>query len=306
MLPGRSHLSQDRTLIDRLQDSIFEHMSHDDFRTSIDPKVHGSWNLHQALPSHLDFFILLSSIGGVIGAPSQANYAAGNNFKDALARYRYRQGDRHTFSLDLGMMLSAGVVAEIEGLLEHLQRIGWFMPISQSELQAVLDYYCDPALEINHEDECQAVIGIETPAGLAAQDIDEPEWMGRSMFRHFRKLRGAGQEESSAATRDAKGGVVDSDGIAAKLKDAVSKKATTAVLVEGVRRKLAKTLSIPEAEIDSDRPFNTFGVDSLSGLEIRKWFSKQAKVDVAVFDVLGRGSIENVCATAAEKIRTSE
>jgi hypothetical protein len=31
------------------------------------PKYHGTWNLHRHLPADLDFFLMLSSISGVIG-----------------------------------------------------------------------------------------------------------------------------------------------------------------------------------------------------------------------------------------------
>ncbi|KAK6606927.1 KR domain-containing protein [Botrytis cinerea] len=50
-----------------LRDTIFSNMTHDDWRTSTDPKTIGSWNLHTLLPHGLDFFILLSSVAGVLG-----------------------------------------------------------------------------------------------------------------------------------------------------------------------------------------------------------------------------------------------
>lgn len=59
----------------------------------------------------LDFFVMLSSLVGVSGHMSQANYAAGNTFLDALARYRTARG-LPGVSLDLGGVKSVGFVAE--------------------------------------------------------------------------------------------------------------------------------------------------------------------------------------------------
>jgi hypothetical protein len=44
-------------------------MSYDDWITCTRAKIQGSWNLHEALPKHLDFFVMLSSISGIIGNP---------------------------------------------------------------------------------------------------------------------------------------------------------------------------------------------------------------------------------------------
>ena len=53
-------------------------MTHAQWSKTIRCKVNASWNLHQLLPSDLDFFLLLSSIVGIYGSPGQANYAAAN------------------------------------------------------------------------------------------------------------------------------------------------------------------------------------------------------------------------------------
>lgn len=58
------------------------------------PKVAGALTLHRLFPpASLDFFVLFSSIGQLIGTPGQAPYGAANAFLDALATYRRRQND---------------------------------------------------------------------------------------------------------------------------------------------------------------------------------------------------------------------
>ncbi|KAI8634139.1 KR domain-containing protein [Xylariaceae sp. FL1651] len=55
----------------------------------------------------LDFLIFLSSIIGVIGNPSQANYAAGGAYQDAVARSRAAKGQAYV-SIDLGVVERKG------------------------------------------------------------------------------------------------------------------------------------------------------------------------------------------------------
>jgi KR domain-containing protein len=71
----------------------------------------GSWNLHELLPQNLDFFILLSSLAGIVGSISQANYAAGNTYQDALVNYRHAKG-LPAQSIDLGLIKGVGYVEE--------------------------------------------------------------------------------------------------------------------------------------------------------------------------------------------------
>ena len=56
---------------------------------------------------------MLSSLAGIIGSISQANYAAGNTFQDALVHYRHAQG-LSAQSIDLGLIRGLGYVEEHE------------------------------------------------------------------------------------------------------------------------------------------------------------------------------------------------
>ncbi|MEU6200231.1 type I polyketide synthase [Streptomyces sp. NPDC047061] len=53
------------------------------------PKADGAWALHHRFPpGSLDFFVLFSSCGQLLGLPGQAAYGSANSFLDALAAYR--------------------------------------------------------------------------------------------------------------------------------------------------------------------------------------------------------------------------
>ena len=73
--------------------------------------VRGSWNLRSQLPKAMDFFILLSSLTGVIGRGGRANYASRHTYQAALARHCIAIGEK-AVAVSLGMMLDVGLVAE--------------------------------------------------------------------------------------------------------------------------------------------------------------------------------------------------
>ncbi|KAF1953066.1 polyketide synthase [Byssothecium circinans] len=82
--------------------------------------VDGTWNLHNALGSELDFFVLFSSTSGLVGQYGQANHAAANTFPDAFVQYRHSQGLAASI-IDLGVMEDVGYVAESSNLLDYFR-----------------------------------------------------------------------------------------------------------------------------------------------------------------------------------------
>ncbi|WP_329172493.1 type I polyketide synthase [Streptomyces sp. NBC_01477] len=58
-------------------------------RTVMRPKADGAWALHTLFPpAEVDFFVLFSSCGQLLGLPGQAAYGSANAFLDALAAHR--------------------------------------------------------------------------------------------------------------------------------------------------------------------------------------------------------------------------
>jgi len=82
-------------------------------------RVEGTWNLHRALmPEPLDFFVLFSSLSGIVGQWGQANYAAANTFLDAFAQYRHENGLRASV-LDIGMAMDVGYFSQNKVALDN-------------------------------------------------------------------------------------------------------------------------------------------------------------------------------------------
>jgi polyketide synthase PksN len=71
------------------RDNFIIRKTKEELQEVLAPKVSGLVNLDQASKGlSLDFFILFSSISGSLGNVGQADYAAGNAFMDAYAKYR--------------------------------------------------------------------------------------------------------------------------------------------------------------------------------------------------------------------------
>ena len=222
-------------------------MTYEDWSLSTHSNVTGFWNLHAALPSSLDLFVLLSSVNGIFGGRAQANYAAGNTFKDALAHYRIARGQK-AVSIDLGLMVGEGVVAESEYLLTSMPRIGHFIDIKQEEPIALLDHDCDPDLPLLSDGEAQVLVGIEVPSAVRAKGIDLHHLMYRPLFRHMFQTA---PKKTIAARPSSDASVVDR---AAMLKRATSREEAAALVTGWFAKKVAQVLRLSEQDIDRASP----------------------------------------------------
>ncbi|RYP89414.1 hypothetical protein DL769_000065 [Monosporascus sp. CRB-8-3] len=280
-----------------LRDNIFENMTYEDWTISTTSKVTGSWNLHKALPQDLDFFVLISSVNGIFGSRAQANYAAGNTFKDALARHRIACGQK-AVAIDLGLMVEAGRVAEDEALLASMRRIGLLMDIQQEEMLALLDFYCDPNLPVLSESEAQVVVGVELPSVIRAKGIDLHHSLHRPMFRQLFKMSSTYVDSDSSVNSDGTVG----DRVAA-LRSAPSQDDAAILVKTWLTAKLGQVLGLTGADIDSSKPLHAYGIDSLVAIDLKNWFTSKIGADFEVFDILGNISLDGLSIEAAKRSR---
>ena len=72
-----------------LDDGILAQLDWGRFAPLFEPRVYGSWLLHEYTKSlELDFFILKSSLLSLLGSAGQGNYTASSSFLDSLAAHR--------------------------------------------------------------------------------------------------------------------------------------------------------------------------------------------------------------------------
>ncbi|KAB5585705.1 hypothetical protein GE09DRAFT_983703 [Coniochaeta sp. 2T2.1] len=272
-----------------LKDAMFENMTYSDFDAALRPKFQGSWNLHELLPTDMGFFLLLSSATGILGNRSQANYAAGNTYQDALALHRTSLGLPAT-SIDLGSILSVGYVAE------NKSRIGTTIStissvlesIREDEIHLMIEYHLDPRQQHRPH---QTVSGLTNAALYRQRRMPLPSYLGFPLFRHLQS-ESTGTVENGADGDDPLLAVPFQVGAATTAEEALT------AVSSGIRLKLSKLLSINADDIDPGKSISSNGVDSLVATEFRTWLAKTLKADVPMLDIMGTNSIS----TFSEKV----
>ncbi|MDP3406124.1 MAG: SDR family NAD(P)-dependent oxidoreductase, partial [Brevundimonas sp.] len=116
-----------------LRDGPILGMTSDQLQAVLGPKVDGAWNLHRlTLGQPLDFFVCYSSMSALFGNRDQSNYAAANEYLEALCRHRRANG-LPAMSVAWGAIADIGAVARDEGVREVFYRQGIFdLDLSQA------------------------------------------------------------------------------------------------------------------------------------------------------------------------------
>lgn len=259
-------------------------MSVQDYRTCVDPKVQGTLNLQQYLPTTMDFFVMLSSLVGLAGEPGQANYAAGNTFQDAFARHLVSQGQK-AVAIDLGMMGSIGYVSEsLDRAAQFVKQVG-LEAMRPDELFEMLDEVCDPALPVPSPTEAQAVVGL--PSFQGPRDTERPALYETDPI--FLQLR----PDGSGSAAQGADGAADSVNWRAQLSAADSEDTATEIVVQALAQKLFK-MTAADVMSDLEAPLHSYGLDSLVAIELRSWLLNEMGAEVAIFDLMGNGGVASL------------
>lgn len=282
-----------------LRDVLFENMSYEEWTTSLRPKVEGTWNLHQYFGHErpLDFMIFCSSFIGLCGNVGQAQYAAGNSYQDALARYRRAQGLK-AVSIDLGIMLDVGVLTEMSA---HAFKL-WeeILGIREPAFHALMKSLINGQQQKRGGDEgCppHICIGLGTADILATHHLPSPPWFEDPRFGPL-----AVASTLSSANTDGESAAAAS--LALRLSEVGYNKdyAAAAIIITGALvTKIAEILRIPPSEVDPSRAMYSYGVDSLVALEVRNWITREMKANIALLDILAGVPMETFAVQIARK-----
>ena len=273
---------------------MFPAMTAQQFREPIDPKVSGTWNLHnialeQAVP--IDFFTLLSSVSGVVGQKAQTNYSAGSIFLDSFAVYRHSLG-LPACSVNLGVIEDVGYFTERDHLSRRLEAQGW-VPINEGLLHKILRFSIlqQSQAPINPASSTQLVTGIPVP--LLPSSPLQPH-------HRFSALRpGAGAAAGALDTRDSHLAMLKNAG---KGQNDLDQATLLASAVEVVNRVLMRSLGMNEP-LEPSRPLASYGIDSLIAVELRNWARSELAAEISALEVISAKTLVSLCEVILKRLQ---
>lgn len=216
------------------------------------PKVDGAWNLHQVTQTmdlDLDFFVLFSSISGVLGLPGLGNYAAANTFLDALAHFR-RARHLPATSIAYGTWEGGGMASRIvHSTMSQISQLGLDMLAPQDGLALLA--------KAVHDDAAFTVAAALDPKRLQSYYADHegiPPFMTSLVGR---------SDTQATRNRDIRTAL-----------DQASPDNHQEIVLSMAREAMAKSLgySQPE-ELDTEQSLQNMGVDSLAAVMVRNQLS---------------------------------
>lgn len=250
-----------------IDDHSLTNLSMDSLTAVMRPKVDGTVLLHRHFDANgngaqnrLDFFVLFSSVAAVMGAPGQANYAAGNAFMDALAYHRKAHGQR-ALCINWGPWAETGMAARTQ--LVHRWAAQGIDSLQPNDGIAVLD---------------SLMSSDESHVGVLHADWDRigariPMFADSPMFAEL--MNGHAKPPATAApAAPTKPRSNDVEAIEAYL-----------------RRQVAQVLYRDEDSIAIDRNFGELGVDSIMMMEIVNSIERDLGVRLFPKELFDRPSI---------------
>jgi myxalamid-type polyketide synthase MxaE and MxaD len=245
-----------------IDDGLLLNQTSERFLRVCDPKVQGTWNLHEATAKRpLDFFILFSSVAAVLGSPGQSNYAAANAFLDAMGSV-CRNAGLPALVVNWGAWSGAGMAGRVQGGGARLGLKG---------LRPMMPPECLDAMERSIE--TMAVQTIVTRCdweALASQLGVRATLVSR--LRVSRSLAPAGNTAPC---------------IRSELEAAPASQQRQ-LLIEYLRRQALRVLDLPQDfDLGLHRPLIAFGLDSLMAVELGNLLSAELGIclsSTVVFD----------------------
>lgn len=289
-----------------LQDGSFRNMTVEQWSKAADPKVKGTWHLHEATLEYginLDFFVFLSSMSGLNGQPGQANYAGANTFLDSFAQYRNNMGLAAS-SIDIGAVADMGYAARDDALLQRLIKNGYSGVTEREMIDAITAAITYPATEASvNTMGGEAYVHHNTFAtGFGSTiSLSSPEsrawWKKDSRMAVWHNI-----SEDTSDKNGANGNSLQAFLAGAKTDAEILRKPETVnyISLEIGKQLMSLLLKSDEEDIDISLPVSQLGLDSLVGIEMRNWWRQAFGFDVSVLQLLGLGTLEGLGKQAVE------
>ncbi|KAH7195357.1 polyketide synthase [Fusarium oxysporum] len=298
------------------RDSPLLEMKWTDWKDAIEPKVHGTWNLHRALHDQpLNHFWLASSAVTFADQPGQGNYKAGCIFTESFCQYR------HSLGLPASVLSICGI-----------EDVG-YLAVNPSALRSI------KLQGLHTVREKEFLEGVEASLFNSAQgklnstsgnsgDHSSNEWspwknnghivMGMRSHLHlddpknptnWRRDRRMGAYHNLPT-----GDKPDTRGESSRLKaflqsvnegdpiEIPAKEESIDFLSMEIGTKVNEFLLRPDAPVDPNLKLSEMGLDSLTAIELRRWLGQVFGLQVSVLEMIGAASLKEVGRIVATRL----
>ena len=264
-----------------LQDGLLLQLDGAAMNKVLRPKMVGGWILHRLLrEAPLDFFVVFSSAGSLIGQPGQGNYAAANSFLDALAHHRKAQG-LPALSINWGAWAELGF-AETEGGRSLTRRLA---------LLGIRSMPPKLALEV-----MERLLG-ETATQVVALPVN---WSKYHEFygvgTELPLLSELANEEAASPSQTVHSGEKRSAILDAAPADRGQ------LLQSYVTEQVARVLGLSPSQLDIQQPLTNLGLDSLMAVELKNRISANLGVNVPMVKFLQGFSVAQAASQLLEQL----
>ncbi|KAG6160158.1 Type I Iterative PKS [Claviceps purpurea] len=272
-----------------LKDILFEKMTFQDYQEVVRSKISGTLHFDKALDNEdVDFFVLLSSVAGIVGNRGQAAYSGANTFLDAFARYR-RQRGLAAISLNLTAVEDVGYLASNASRKREVLRNISGGSMSEKEVLALVD-----AALTGKICDAQSITGLDLTAPTSL-----PFWTDDGKFSILREKALASGVRSASA-------ISVSMSLAERLRCVKSLNEAIEMVASDLGAKLASILMMAPEDMEAQKSsmsITAFGLDSLNAIELRNWIGKELQAHLQVLELLTSGRLKDLAALVLNKSR---
>ena len=254
-----------------MQDNALSRMRVHEYKDAISPKVLGTQNLVSAL-NHItfDFFVMLSSCNAILGAPGQANYAAGNTYQDTIACDGFRR-NAHYISINLPPVEGTRIMSK--EARQFTNRAG-ALTMRMHDVLHIIEYCISSKAR---EDDCR-----QLAFGFSQESISGSSQRLNPLFSHLAPPVERGTSDSSL-------------NIDINIKDALDTSTSineaSNTIAQALSRKVSTLVSLGYEKVSVDYPTKKLGLDSLVTIELKRWIAQTFQATVQNSEIMDSGDM---------------
>ncbi|KAM7184617.1 polyketide synthase [Naviculisporaceae sp. PSN 640] len=296
------------------------------YQAVIKPRVEGTWNLHNLLPDqgkNLDFFVLFSSVCGIVGNYGQANYAASNTFMDAFVQYRRARGLPASV-IDIGAVDEVGYISRTPAARENMLASAGKLITEQAFLDCLQLTIARSALSSQGTPLASAgdqYAGYTNPSQVTQAlecrlPIMHPEnaiiWKRDPRWAIYRNIEKTSSDGAAAGGESVSGGKLKTFLMSIRSEPGqLETPAAAEFLASEIRNRVSTFLMRGEIQDDGNEEsrlnvgltLSEAGVDSLVAIELRNWWKQNLGVEVSVLELMNGGSMRRLGDLAVSRLK---